>query len=167
VIEGGAAAPAATSPETVDRAAHRTIARITDEFDRWSYNTAVAGLMEFTNLLYKEGTTPFALDTLLLLLAPMAPHVSAELWERRHSDGGHVHEQPWPVADPEMLAVDTVTMVVQVNGKLRDRLEVPPDVGEEEAGRLALASERVVEALAGATPKKVIARPPRLVNVVV
>ena len=166
VIEGERAAPAATSPDAVDRAAHRLIARVTDEFDRWSYNTAVAGLMEFTNLLYKDGTTPFAVDTLLLLLAPMAPHISAELWERRHPTGGHVHERRWPVADPAMLTVDTVTMVVQVNGKLRDRLEVPPDIDEAEAGRLALASERVAEVLAGAEPKKVIAKPPRLVNIV-
>jgi leucyl-tRNA synthetase len=162
-VDAAAVAPS-SSPDVVDRAAHRLIARISDEYDRWSYNTAVAGVMEFTNLLYKEGTTPFAVDALLLLMAPMAPHITAELWERRH--GTHVHTQPWPVADPAMLIVDTVTMVVQVNGKLRDRLEVPPDVDEDEAGRLALASPRVVDALAGAEPKKVIARPPRLVNVV-
>jgi len=150
----------------VDRAAHRLIVRVTDDFERWSYNTAVAAFMEFTNLLYKQGRTDFAVDTLLQLLAPMCPHVTAELWERRHP-GEHVHERTWPVADEAMAAVDTVTMVLQVNGKVRDRVEVATGIGEAEAEALALGSAKVNEALAGATPKKVVARPPKLVNVVV
>ena len=158
------AVAAAGDPEVVNRAAHRLIARVTDEFDRWSYNTAVAALMEFVNVLYKEGKTDLAVDTLLLMLAPMTPHLSAELWELRHGD--HIHAHPWPVADPAMLTVDTVTMVIQMNGKVRDRLEVPPDISEEDAVAAALASEKVQEQLAGAAPLKVIARPPRLVNVV-
>ncbi len=109
----------------VERAAHRLIERITGEFERWSYNTAVAGYMEFVNLLHKRGRTDFAVDTLLLLLAPAAPHVTAELWERRHP-GEHLHAQPWPVADPALAAVDSVTMVLQVNGKVRSRVEVAP-----------------------------------------
>jgi leucyl-tRNA synthetase len=150
----------------VDRAAHRLIVRITDDFDRWSYNTAVAAYMEFVNLLYKQGQTAFALDTLLKLLAPAAPHLTAELWERRHP-GEHIHLLEWPVADAALAAVDTVTMVVQVNGKLKARIEVPAGIGDADAEALALADPKVVEALAGAAPKKVIARPPRLVNVVV
>src|SRR5207237_10106733 len=82
----------------VNRAAHRLIARVSDEYERWSYNTAVAACMEFTNLLHKQGKTEFAIDSLLLLMAPMAPHITAELWDRRHP-GEHVHEQPWPEAD--------------------------------------------------------------------
>ena len=150
----------------VDRAAHRLIARVTDEYERWSYNTAVASYMEFTNLLYKRGSTPFAVDTLLLLLAPMAPHITAELWSRRHP-GEHVHELSWPVADAALAAVDTVTMIVQINGKVRDKLEVGSGIDEAEAERLALASPKVIEALADGRPKKIIAKPPRLVNVVV
>jgi len=159
------AVPPATgdAAAAVDREAHRLIARVTDEYERWSYNTAVAAFMEFTNLLYKQGRTDFAVDTLLLLLAPMAPHVTAELWELRH--GTHVHEQAWPTHDPAMLAVDSVTMVVQVNGKVRDRIEVAPDISEADAEALALASEHVQAHLSGA-PKKVIVRPPKLVNVV-
>jgi leucyl-tRNA synthetase len=155
----------ATNPSDVDRATHRLIARIDDEFGRWSYNTAVAAFMEFTNLLYKEGATEFAIDTLLLLLAPMTPHITAELWERRHS-GEHIHAHRWPEADPSMLVVDAVTMVVQVNGRLRDRIDVSPTISEAEAERLALASDKVQEQLAGAAPKKVIVRAPRLVNIV-
>ncbi|MGH2687066.1 MAG: class I tRNA ligase family protein, partial [Actinomycetota bacterium] len=158
----------------IEKATHRLIARVTDEFDRWSYNTAVAAFMEFGNELSKyrqaEGgarrqTYDAAIDTVLLLMAPMAPHITAELWARRH-DGGHVHTEPWPTADPALLTVDTVTMVVQVNGKVRDRLEVPAGIDAFEAERLALASEKVRQQLDGGQPKKVIARPPNLVNVV-
>jgi leucyl-tRNA synthetase len=96
----------------------------------------------------------------------MAPHVTAELWERRHP-GEHVHAHAWPTADPVMAAVPTETMVVQVNGKVRDRIEVPVGIDAAEAERLALASPRVREHLDGGEPQKVIARPPKLVNVVV
>jgi leucyl-tRNA synthetase len=162
---GSDAVPEATGDASlaVDKEAHRLIARVTDDYERWSYNTAVAAFMEFTNLLYKRGRTDFAVDTLLLLLAPMAPHVTAELWELRN--GGHVHEQAWPTHDPSMLAVDQVTMVVQVNGKVRDRIDVAPDISEDVARDLALASEHVRPYLSG-EPKKVIVRTPKLVNIV-
>jgi leucyl-tRNA synthetase len=162
------AVPAAegTAADDIDRAAHRLIVRVSDDFERWSYNTAVAAGMEFVNLLHKQGSTPFAVDTLLQLFAPMAPHITAELWALRH-DGEHIHERQWPVADPALATVDTATLVVQVNGKLRDKIEVPTGIDEAEAERLALASPKVVEALDGAAPKRVIARPPKLVNIVV
>ena len=144
--------------EEIDRAAHRLIVRVTDEFERWSYNTAVAAFMEFTNLLYKRGSTTFAIDTLLQLLAPMAPHITAELWARRH-DGEHVHERTWPIADAAMTTVESVTMIVQVNGKLRAKLEVAPDVSEAEATRLAIDAVQI-------EPSRVIAKPPKLVNIV-
>jgi leucyl-tRNA synthetase len=157
-------APTVDNPQ-VDRAAHRLIATVTDQFGRWSYNTAVASLMEFLNLLAKEGATAFAIDTLLLLLAPMTPHIAAELWERRH--GTHIHEQRWPEADPELARLETVTLVVQVNGKVRDRIAVDPAISADEAEASALSSARVQELLAGQSPKKVVSRPPSLVNIVV
>jgi leucyl-tRNA synthetase len=151
----------------IQRATHRLIARITDDFERWSYNTAVAAVMEFTNTLYKyvqsgarQGTLDEAIDTMLVLMAPMTPHVTAELWEQRR--GGELHAQSWPEADPELVKVDKVTMIVQVNGKLRDRIDVDPGLSEADAEALALASPK----LEGVIPKKVIARPPKLVNVV-
>jgi leucyl-tRNA synthetase len=156
----------------VRRATHRLIDRVTRDFERWSYNTAVAACMEFVNLLHPYGRAGGqaqvlgeAVDTLLLLLAPMTPHLAAEAWERRHGD--HVHLHPWPVADPELAAEESVTMVVQVNGKVRDRIEVAPDISEAEAEALALGSAAVVEALGGRPPRRVIVRPPKLVNVVV
>jgi len=150
----------------INRAAHRLIARVSDEYERWSYNTAVAACMEFTNVLYKRGKTEFAVDSLLLLMAPMAPHITAELWERRHP-GEHVHEQPWPEADAIMAAEEMVEMVVQVNGKKRDVINVKPSIDEAEMEALARSSPRVQEVLDGGHPKRVIAKPPRLINLVV
>jgi leucyl-tRNA synthetase len=160
----------------LEKETHRLIHKISSDFERWSYNTAVAAAMEFVNSLYRHVQVPsgarrrtvdFAVDTLLLLLAPMVPHVAAELWERRRADGTTVHAQPWPVADPAMVAVDTVTMIIQINGKLRDKLDVPASTTEVEAVGLALASPKVVDTLAGREPRRVVSRPPRLVNVVV
>ncbi|HEX4244256.1 MAG TPA: class I tRNA ligase family protein, partial [Acidimicrobiales bacterium] len=88
-----------------------------------------------------------------------------EAWERRHGD--HIHLQPWPQSDPALAVEETVTLIVQVNGKVRDRLEVSPDTGADEAERLALESPKIVESLAGQAPKRVISRPPRLVNIVI
>jgi leucyl-tRNA synthetase len=160
----------------VRKAIHRTTAKVTEDLERWSYNTAVAALMELLNLISKWArsehgaervTLDEALDTMLLLLAPMAPHVTAEIWESRHPGQPSVHFQSWPVADPELVREETVTMVVQVNGKLRARLEVVPTLSEANAHELALAHSAVVSALAGATPRRVVARPPRLVNIIV
>ncbi|MGH9079234.1 MAG: leucine--tRNA ligase [Acidimicrobiales bacterium] len=155
----------------IRRATHRLIERIDRDFERWSYNTAVAACMEFVNVLqpYVRGggrpeVVDEAVDTLLLLLAPMTPHVTAEAWERRH--GSHVHLRPWPVADPELAAEETVTMVVQVDGKVKDRIDVAPGISDHEAERLALASAVAADALGGVAPSRVIVRPPRLVNLV-
>jgi leucyl-tRNA synthetase len=162
----GDAAAGQTAAE-VDRATHRLIARVSGEYERWSYNTAVAACMEFTNLLHKRGKTEFAVDTLLLLMAPMAPHITAELWERRRGEGARIHTEPWPRADPALAAVDREILVVQVNGKVRDRIDVAADVDEAEAERRALDSPKVQAALDGRTPARVVARPPKLVNLVV
>ena len=167
----------ATAPdEEMTRVTHRLIAKVSDDLERWSFNTAVAGCMEHANELQRyqrevEGrphrsTYDAAVDALLLVLAPMAPHMTAEAWERRHGPGARVHAQKWPSYDPALVRAQKVTMVVQVNGKLRDRIEVSPDIDEEQAIAAALASRRVKAELDGAEPARVVARPPRLVNVV-
>ena len=157
----------------LERRVNRLIVRVTDEYERWSYNTAVAAFMEFTNELYRyvksdegprEQSLMLAVDTLLLLMAPMAPHITAELRQRRHGDD--IHRLPWPVPDASMLVVDTVTMVVQVNGKVRDRIEVPAEIDAAGAEALALSSEKVAPHLGGVPPRKVIVKPPGLVNIV-
>ena len=157
----------------VERRMNRLIAKVTDDYERWAYNTAVAAFMEFTNDLYRyvqrdeaprRQTLEQAIDTLLLLMAPMAPHITAELRERRHGDD--IHRLSWPTADESMLSVETVTMVVQVNGKVRDRIEVPSGTDAATAEALALASEKVQAHLGGVPPRKVICKPPSLVNLV-
>ncbi|HEX3622342.1 MAG TPA: leucine--tRNA ligase, partial [Acidimicrobiales bacterium] len=156
------------------RATHALIAKVSEDYDRWSYNTVVAAAMEFTNLLYKHaqagadpatGDLGSAVDALLLVLAPMTPHVTAELWERRRP-GEEIHAQAWPTFDPALASALTETMIVQVNGKVRDRIEVDAGIDEAEMERLALSSAKVQAALEGVAPRKVIARPPKLVNLV-
>ncbi len=156
----------------IDKLVHRLIVRVTGDFERWSYNTAVAAYMEFTNDLYRyvqsdDGphaeVLDYAVDTLLLLLAPPVPHMAAELWEMRHD--AHIHLAAWPVADESKLVVETETMIVQVNGKLRDRIDVPAGIADADAEALALASEKVQAFLEG-EPKKIIVRAPKLVNIV-
>jgi leucyl-tRNA synthetase len=129
--------------------------------------------MELTNALVRARETGLAespayaeaVDLLLVLMAPVTPHIAEELWARR----GHeysVHTQAWPTADPELAAADTIELPVQVDGKLRDRLVVTPDTPAEEIERMALASEHVQRYLAGREPRRVIQIPGRLVNVV-
>ena len=113
-----------------------------------------------------RSTYDAAADALLLLLAPMTPHVTAEAWERRHGPGARLHAQSWPTYDPGLARAERVTMIVQVNGKLKDRIEVVPDISEADAIALALASERVMEELQRKVPSRIVARPPRLVNIV-
>jgi leucyl-tRNA synthetase len=130
--------------------------------------------MEFANRLQRYSRSvgaqgeawDEAVDSVLLVLAPMVPHMTAETWERRRGGGARIHAQSWPVADPELAHVDRVILVVQVNGKVRDRIEVDAGIDADEATRLALASDRVTEALGGEEPARIIARPPALVNVV-
>jgi leucyl-tRNA synthetase len=156
--------------------AHRLIDRFTSDFERWSYNTAVAAAMEFVNAVYKQlqdeegvsrGTLDFAIESLLMVLAPMVPHITSELWERRHPDRDPLHHQAWPTADPELVKVEQVTMVVQINGKVRDRVDVDAGIDEEDAIAIASALPKVARALADGQPKRVVARPPRLVNFVI
>ena len=160
--------------DDLTRGTHRLVAEVTAAFDRWSYHVAIARCMAFVNDLQRAARSPdgvsrsgfdHAVDTLLLLLAPAAPHIAAELWARRHG-GDHVHEQSWPVADPAMLVEETTTLVVQVDGKVRDRIEVPTSSDEAACVAAALASAKVVELLGGAAPARVVARPPKVVNVV-
>lgn len=157
--------------EELIRQAHRLIEKVSEDYERWSYNTAVAAMMEFTNLLYRyagEGaqkdTLDFGINSLLKLLAPMAPHMTAEAWERRN--GGLVHAQSWPESDPELVKMQSETLVVQVNGKVRDKIEVDPSISEEDALALAMSSAKVQAALNGSEVKKVIVKLPKMISLV-
>ncbi len=163
------------SDDAIRRAVHRTIAKVSSDLEQWSYNTAVAALMELLNTVGKwarderganEETLNEAVDALLLLLAPMAPHLSAELWSQRHGESSLVHTQHWPIADPELLREELVTMVVQVAGKLKARIDVAPSISEQDAIAAALSDPAVASLLAGATPSRIVAKVPRMVNIV-
>ncbi len=152
---------------------HRTVMKVTDDIERFNFNTAVPALMILTNALGdylgdepRAETADEVIRKLILMLAPMTPHVTHELWEMR-GYGTMLAEETWPVADEELAREETVTLIIQVNGKVRDRMEVAPDVSAEEVEAIALGSEKVRVWLDGATVTKVIAKPPRMVNIVI
>ncbi|MEX2007943.1 MAG: class I tRNA ligase family protein [Candidatus Spechtbacterales bacterium] len=155
-----------TASNAVVVAQHRTVKKITEDTDKLRYNTAVASFMEYVNVLYEEPHTKEQLDALVLLLAPYAPFIAAELWEQLGNEGA-VHEQPWPQYDEAKTQTDTITVPVQVNGKLRAQIEVSADIADEELQQQALAHENVQRHLEGKEPKKVIVIHQKLVNIVV
>ncbi len=169
-VEG---APTEDQISDLQRQIHQTIRSVSDDMESFSFNTSIARLMEFTNALQRAKRTPIygtdvweeAIRTLLLLLAPSCPFVAEELWERI-GEPYSIHEQAWPAFDPELAAEETITLVVQVNGKLRARMEVPVDINEERAKQAALADESVQRHLEGKEVKRLIYVPGRLVNVV-
>ncbi|MGZ8771027.1 MAG: leucine--tRNA ligase [Aeromicrobium sp.] len=152
---------------TTLRVLHKTIDGVHADFDGMRFNTAVAKLIELTNHLTRTGIRArAALEPLVLMLAPLAPHISEELWARLgHDQSLTFHD--FPVADPALLVDDTVTCVVQVQGKVRGKLEVRAGIGEDELTALALAESNVVRFIDGREIRKVIVRAPKLVNVVV
>ncbi len=163
-------------PDETDREmlglAHRTVRKVTEDVDRFRFNTAVPALMVLSNQLSdylsrgpREETYEEALRLLLLLMSPMTPHLAHELWEMR-GHGSMLATEPWPTWDPELAKEETVTLVVQVDGKVRDRMEVPADITSEQATEVALGSEKVRSWVDGREVQRVIARPPNLVNVV-
>ena len=153
--------------------AHRALRKVTSDIDRFHFNTVVSTLMALINeviaYLRGDGRTETFREVyrlLLLMLAPLAPHVSHELWERLGYEGILATRQ-WPAWDLELAREDKVVMVLQVNGKVRDRVEVPTDIDEATAEQYAFRSERIQRWLEGGQVTRVIARPPRVVNVVV
>ena len=169
------------SPEATDeeatrdlrRKVHQTIRKVGADLETFSFNTAVAALMELRNAISEAQEAPTvtgeawreAIESLLLLLAPFAPHLAEELWARRGLPYS-IHEQAWPEWDPEIAREETVTLIVQVNGKVRAKVDVPVDIDDAEAERIALQEENVQRWLDGKQPRKVIVVPGRLVNIV-
>ena len=151
---------------------HRTVKKVTDDIRRLSFNTAIAALMEYVNELYKLKNEGFSAQwrepilTLIQLLAPFAPHMSAELWQQL-GEGTMIDTAAWPVWDDALTVAETITVVVQVNGKLRAKLEVAKESTQEEVEALALADANVQTFVGDKKPTKVIYVPGRLLNLVV
>ncbi len=159
------------------RITHLTIKKVTEDVgNRFNFNTAISAIMELVNAMYQFREVPEtdrqpwvlreAVDALLLLLAPFAPHIAEELWELTGHEGS-VHQQPWPSYDPEAIVEDEITIVVQINGKVRDRMLVPADIKPQEMVDLVMQQERVRELIGGKKVIKTIPVPGKLVNVVV
>ena len=164
----------AAAVRKLQRVTHKTIKKVTADLDGFQFNTMVASLMEMSNHLGRAwdaqsidaGAWTDAVEKLVLMLAPAAPHIAEELWERT----GHaysIHSQPWPAWDEELTRDEEVTLVIQVNGKVRDRVTVAAGIAEAEAKDLALKSERVRPHLESKQMRRVIYVPGKLVNIVV
>jgi leucyl-tRNA synthetase len=155
------------------RMTHQTVRDVTERIETFRFNTMLSKLMEFNNYLAKARETPVydteawdeAIRTLILLLAPSCPHIAEELWARIGGEYS-VHQQAWPEWSEELAADEVITLVVQVNGRLRDRLEVPVGLSEERAKELALASAGAQRHTAGKEIVKMIYVQGRLVNIV-
>ncbi|GAP78598.1 MULTISPECIES: leucine--tRNA ligase [Brachybacterium] len=153
------------------QAVHRTIDGVRRDMDRMQFNTAIAKLIELVNHLTKQltstGSVPReAVEPLVLMVSPLAPHLAEELWVRLGRSGG-ISRVAYPVADPELLKAEQVTCVVQVKGKVRHRIEVDPEISAEDLEAAVMAEDRVKELLEGQTVRKVIVRAPKIVNIVV
>ncbi|APX31489.1 leucine--tRNA ligase [Brachybacterium sp. P6-10-X1] len=149
------------------QATHRTIEGVDRDMSQMHVNTAIAKLIELVNHLTKLGSSPReAVEPLVLMVSPMAPHLAEELWSRLGHEGS-VSRAAYPVADPELVKADAVTCVIQVKGKVRHRIEVDPEISESDLEARVMAEERVQELLEGQSIRKVIVRAPKIVNIVV
>jgi leucyl-tRNA synthetase len=176
---GGVRTDFSDAARALRRKTHQTIARVTDDFEKLDLNTNVAALMELSNALGEFNVDPAtasdadlfavreALEALVIMLAPFSPHIAEEIWEGLGHAGGLLKSAQWPSADPELAKKDELEIPVQVNGKLRSRVVVSPDISEADLRALALADAKVQSFIDGHKVVKVIVVPQRLVNVVI
>jgi leucyl-tRNA synthetase len=165
-VEAGS--PAGNPSAETTRRVHKTIKTVTDHIERLRFNTALATLMDQLNYLTKLAPADagrFAFESYVVMLAPMAPHIAEELW-RALGHTTSIHLEPWPKFSEDLARDEMVTVVVQVNGKVRDRLQVGAGTPEEEVRGMALRSEAVARHLDGKQPKKIIYVPDKLVSIV-
>ncbi len=163
-----------TESLAIERLRHKTIKRVTEEVSNLRFNTALAALMECNNALIKQQGEPVTyskafqsiLETMMQLLAPMAPHITEELWQQTGHEGS-IHTTEWPQYNEEMTRDEIFTLVVQVNGKVRERIEIASDTSEQNIRTMVLGNARVASFIGEATVQKVIYVPGKLVNIVV
>jgi leucyl-tRNA synthetase len=173
-FDGTADTKQSDESKVIERMRNKTIKRVTDDLSNFHFNTALAALMEFNNVLIKQQNQPVArtsvyrqaLETMLQLLAPMAPHITEEMWHQTgHSDS--IHASSWPAYDEALTKDENFTLVIQVNGKVRERIEVAAEISESDVKKIALTNPRVTTFIGESTVQKVIYIPGRLVNIVV
>ncbi len=170
--DASSVAPATSGGTPLRKRTHRTIRRVTTDMERFKFNTAVSKLMTLTNEAAQavdggdRAGAREAAEAIARMVAPVAPHMAEELWREAFGHRESVFVAGWPSFDADLAREESVTLVVQVDGRVRDRLEVSPETGEDEAQRRALASAKVAPFLDGRRVARVIVRPPRLVNIV-
>jgi leucyl-tRNA synthetase len=160
------------------RKTHQTIRKVTDDIqERYHFNTAVAAIMELINQLYQlpveeieDAPSQHALreaaEAVVLLLSPFTPHIAEDLWQQL-GHGGSVIRQPWPSYDPTLTQEEDMTIVIQINGRVRSRLTAPASISEDDLRQAVLRHERIQEWLVGKTIQRVVIVPQKLVNIVV
>jgi leucyl-tRNA synthetase len=156
------------------RKVHQALKRVTQDFEEFEFNTIVSTLMELLNFMYDArdggayGTSAWdeSLDLYARMMAPVTPHIAEELWVEVLGKPYSIHNQPWPEVDEAATKEDEITLIVQVNGKVRDRISVPVEITEGEAKSIALESEGAKRFMGDSEPRKVIYIPRRLVNIV-
>jgi leucyl-tRNA synthetase len=155
---------------------HKTVKKVTEDIERFHFNTAISAIMELVNEIYVSGikdrtdemsrrVVREAIEAVVVLLSPFVPHFAEELWEALGNRESIVKTQ-WPDYDPEAVLEDEILIVIQVNGRLRDRMTIPASYGEEEVKTWALKSERIRKLVEGKEIKRVILVPRKLVNIV-
>ena len=172
--------PKAASDEmirTLRRRVHQTLKRVTHDFENFEFNTIISSLMELLNEIYKAREQAGAIvhtkewmeatDIYLKMMAPIAPHITEELWTNQLGRPYSIHQQRWPTVDEAAAKEDSIEIPVQINGKVRDRITVSAEASEDEIKSAALASEIVQKHLEGKEPKKVIVAQKKLVSIVI
>jgi len=153
----------------LERIKHQTIKKVSEDIDQMKFNTAVAALMSFVNDLYKEKeVNKKDYQTLIKLLAPFAPHTAEEIWHRiENAEGKSIFQEPWPKFDPRLATAEEIELIIQINGKVRDKITADPAISEEEAKEKAQQQEKIKKYLAGKKITKIIFVPGKLINFVV
>lgn len=153
--------------QNLDRLMHKTIKKVTEDIENFRFNTAISAMMILVNEMEKEEeilTTHYSLLT--ILLSPFAPHIAEEIWEKLGHENS-IFLEKWPEYDPKLIKDEQISLVIQINGKVRDQIEVAAGVKEEEVKKLALAQDKIVKYIDGKNIRKIIFVPDRLINFVV
>ncbi len=173
-VEGNVNYEDTPATRAIERLRHKTIKRVTEDLSTFHFNTALAAMMECNNALIKLQHEPVArtaayrqaLETMMQLLAPMVPYITEELWHLTGHEGS-IHLTSWPVYDEALVQDETFTLVIQVNGKVRERIEVPADISEAEARQAAVSNQRIAALIGDKTIQKFVYVPGKLINIVV
>jgi len=154
----------------IEKLIHKTIKKITEDIENFRFNTAISALMILVNELQNKNYGIWHLKTLISLLSPFTPHICEELRQRLNPNPytlkTSIHNQPWPKWDPKLIKEEMITLIIQVNGKVRDKIEVEADISEEKAKELAISREKIKKWIRGKEIKKVVFVPGKLINIV-